>query len=93
MRAWHTGLLTKSLPGQGHPRVMVIGATDAAKERTATSSRAPRRGDTGPAANSTVGVAKESHPFRGASLIEKCNKSSSLIFDELFEGTNGKPNG
>ena len=44
------------------------------------------------AADSTVRVAKESHPFRSASLIEECNKSSSLTFDELFEGTNGKPN-
>ena len=25
-------------------------------------------------------------------LFEKCNKSSSLIFDELFEETNRKPN-
>ena len=43
-------------------------------------------------ASSTVRVAKDSHPFRNASFIEKCNKSSSLVFDELFDGTNRKPN-
>jgi hypothetical protein len=42
-------------------------------------------------ANSTVGVAKESHPFRSASPTEKCNKTSSVVFDGLFDWTNGEP--
>jgi hypothetical protein len=42
-------------------------------------------------ANSTVAVAKESHPFRSASVIEKCNRASSLVFDGLCDWTNGEP--
>jgi hypothetical protein len=42
-------------------------------------------------ANSTMGVVKESDPFRSASLTEKCNDSSALVFDELFDWTNGEP--
>ena len=41
-------------------------------------------------ASSTLRVAKESHPFRSASLTEKCNKSSSLVFDELCDWTSGE---
>ena len=56
----------------------------------AQSSLALSFGSHAAAANSTVAVAKESHPFRSASLTEKCNKSSSLVFDELFEWMNGE---
>jgi hypothetical protein len=42
-------------------------------------------------ASSTVRVAKESHPFGTASLTEKCDKSSSLIFNVLLRWTNGEP--
>jgi hypothetical protein len=41
--------------------------------------------------SSTVGVVKESHPLRSASLTEKCNDTSALVFDELFDWTNGEP--
>jgi hypothetical protein len=34
---------------------------------------------------------KESHPYRSATLIVKCNESSSLVFDELYDWTNGEP--
>jgi hypothetical protein len=53
----------------------------------AAARRVPRLA----AANSTMGVAKESHPFRNASPTEKCNKSSSLVFDGLFDWTSGEP--
>lgn len=38
VRAWHTGVLTKSYPGQGSAQVIVIDATNAAPERTASNS-------------------------------------------------------
>jgi hypothetical protein len=38
VRAWHTGVLTKSYPGQGSARVIVIDATNAAAEHTASNS-------------------------------------------------------
>jgi hypothetical protein len=41
VRAWHTGVLKKSYPGQGCARVVVIDATDAASQRSA-NSRSPR---------------------------------------------------
>src|SRR5215207_6633217 len=41
VRAWHTGVLKKSYPGQGCALVVVIDATDAVSQRTA-NSRPPR---------------------------------------------------
>lgn len=38
VHAWHTGALTKSYPGQGRARVLVIDANDATPERTANSA-------------------------------------------------------
>lgn len=42
VRAWHTGVLRKSYPGQGSARVIVIDATNATSEDTAQNSGSPR---------------------------------------------------
>ena len=82
--------MTRSLPGQAHARLIAIDAADVAPECIATSSGLARCVPGLAAANSTVGVVKESHPFRSASLTEKCNKSSALVFDELCDWTTGE---
>jgi hypothetical protein len=38
VRAWHTGVLTKSYPGQGSARVIVVDTTNATPEHTASNS-------------------------------------------------------
>ncbi len=42
VRAWHTGVLKKSYPGQGYARLIVIDATDAAGSERTANSRSPR---------------------------------------------------